>query len=193
MKIKKLLFAFAAVAATVLFGTSCAKSLVVEEILQIPVNGKIYTAYNIWYEDPANVSSVNYLKGSILPFGTQVEILRASDCKITFRTVADKKEFTVNFEQEYRMQSAEEFIRNLFTHRDRKTMTEGVPAVNVEKLRRGLIDIGMSKQEVRLAYGPPCKFKTPDENLNTWLFWTELLVGKRIVFNNEKVTDILVL
>ena len=88
---------------------------------------------------------------------------------------------------------AEDYIRDLFTSRDFKTLTEGISSVNVEKIRRGMIDNGMTKQEVRLAYGPPCKYKTPDETLNTWLFWTELLVGKRIVFNNNKVTDVIVL
>ena len=97
------------------------------------------------------------------------------------------------FEPQYRMQSVEDYIRDLFTSRDFKTLTEGVSTINVEKIRRGMVDNGMTKQEVRLAYGPPCKYKTPDETLNTWLFWTELLVGKRIVFNNDKVTDILVL
>lgn len=193
MKMKKQWLSVAAAVFAALSCVSCSRSLVVEEVLQMPVNGKIYTAYNIWYEDPDDVDSVNYLKGSLLPFGTQVEVVKATEEKIVFRTVADKKTFCISFNADYRMQSAEEFVRNLFTTDDLKTLTEGIRPVNVEKIRRGLVDIGMSKQEVRLAYGPPCKFKTPDESLNTWLFWTELLVGKRIIFNNDKVVDILVL
>ena len=190
---KKQWLSVAAAVFAALSCVSCSRSLVVEEVLQMPVNGKIYTAYNIWYEDPDDVDSVNYLKGSLLPFGTQVEVVKATENEIVFKTVADHKTFCISFNADYRMQSAEEFVRNLFTTDDLKTLTEGIRPVNVEKIRRGLVDIGMSKQEVRLAYGPPCKFKTPDESLNTWLFWTELLVGKRIIFNNDKVVDILVL
>ena len=193
MKMKCQWLVSAAVALTALFCTSCTKELVVEEVLQIQVNGKLYTSYNLWYEKADHVNSVNYLKGSILPFGTEVEITKATNDEITFRTVADKKVFRIVFEQQYRMQSVEDYIRDLFTSRDFKTLSEGISTVNVEKIRRGMIDNGMTKQEVRLAYGPPCKYKTPDESLNTWLFWTELLVGKRIVFNNNKVTDIIVL
>ena len=94
----------AAVALTALFCTSCTKELVVEEVLQIPVNGKLYTSYNLWYEKADHVNSINYLKGSILPFGTEVEITKATNDEITFRTVADKKVFRIVFEQQYRMQ-----------------------------------------------------------------------------------------
>lgn len=183
----------AAAALTALFCTSCAKDLVVEEILQVSLNQKIYTAYNIWYDNPDRVESINYLKGSVLPFGTEVEIIEATDKEIKFRTVADNKMFRILFERRYRMQSAQDYIRELFTTEDFKTLTEGVSLLNVEKLRRGLIDKGMTKREIRLAYGPPCKFKTPDESLNTWLYWTELLVGKRILFSKGKVTEIIVL
>ena len=193
MKMKSQWLVSAAVALTAFFCTSCTKELVVEEVLQVPVNGKVYTAYNLWYEKADEVKSVNYLKGSILPFGTEVEIVKATKEEITFRTVADKKVFRIIFESQYRMQSVEDYIRDLFTSRDFKTLSEGVSPINVEKIRRGMVDNGMTKQEVRLAYGPPCKYKTPDETLNTWLFWTELLVGKRIVFNNNKVTDVIVL
>lgn len=193
MKMKKQWMMVVAAVFAALSCVSCARNLVVEEVLQIPVNGKIYTAYNIWYDKADDVNSVNYLKGSILPFGTQVEVVEATEEKIVFRTVADKKTFCISFDADYRMQSMEQYVRDLFTTKDMKTLTEGIRPVNVEKIRRGLVDIGMSKQEVRLAYGPPCKFKTPDESLNTWLFWTELLVGKRIIFNNDKVVDILVL
>jgi hypothetical protein len=46
---------------------------------------EIYTAFNLYYEDADSISSLNYLKGKILPFGTEVEISRATKTSISFK------------------------------------------------------------------------------------------------------------
>ena len=89
------------------------------------------------------------------------------------------------------MQAPEDYLREVFTRDDPDTLTEGVPVSDLEKLKRGIVEIGMSKQEVRLAFGRPCKFKTPTETLDTWLYWTDFLTGRRVVFNNDKVFEII--
>ena len=57
----------------------------------------------------------------------------------------------------------------------------------------GIVEKGMTKQEVELAFGPPCAFRTTSPALDTWCFWTEFLVGKRIIFTRGVVSEILVL
>ena len=34
--------------------------------------GKLYTAYNLWYEKPTRISSVNYHIGGMIPVGSKV-------------------------------------------------------------------------------------------------------------------------
>lgn len=175
------------------FCASCAKDIVVEEALQLPVHATVRTAYNIWYNDSMEVESINYLSGSILPFGTEVVITRATEKEIFFHTVADNRQFRIRFNKDHRMQTAREYIQTLFTADDVETITEDISPANVEKIRRGIVEKGMTKKEVSLAYGPPCRFKTPSETLDTWLFWTEFLISRRIIFNGGRVVEILVL
>ena len=179
---------FTAVAALL---SGCARELIVEEALQLPAHARIYTAYNLWYDEDHEIRSINMQKGSILPFGTEVTILKATEKEIHFRTVADRKDFVIKYEKGYRMQAPEDYLRELFTRDDLETLTEGIPVSDLEKLKRGIVEKGMSKQEVRLAFGRPCKFKTPDESLDTWLYWTDFLTGRRVVFNNDKVFEII--
>ena len=169
----------------------CSRELIVEEVLQMPPHASLYTAYNLWYDADGGIRSVNYQKGTVLPFGTEVEILRATDKEITFRTVAGKRVFTIQFEEEYRMQSPEEYLRTVFTLEKPDYLTEGMSPVSIEKIRRGIVEKGMSKAEVRLAFGPPCRFKTPSELLDTWLYWKDFIIGRRIVFNNGLVVEII--
>ena len=72
--------------------------------LTSPVLGKttsgqrLYTAYNIWFEKPERIWSINYKKGAIIPAGTQVrdvEIITTNrrHKAIIFTTVKEKKLF----------------------------------------------------------------------------------------------------
>ena len=188
---KRVLFAAVLFAAVTALLSGCARDVIVEEALQLPAHARIFTAYNLWYDEDGEIRSINTQQGSILPFGTEVTILSATEDKIRFRTVADHKDYVIVYEKGYRMMTPEDYIREVFTRDDPETLTEGIPVTDVEKLKRGIVEKGMSKQEVRLAYGRPCKFKTPDEALDTWLYWTDFLVGRRVVFNNDKVFEII--
>ena len=171
----------------------CAHKLIVSEVLQSPEQAPIYTKYNLWYTDPMRMDTLNMLKGEILPFGTEVVITSASDREICFTTVKDKRKFRIKYSDDYRMMAAEDYMRELFSTQNEADLTVGVRAVTIEKLKAGIVEKGMTRQEVELAYGPPCAFRTPSRSLDTWCFWTEYLVGKRIIFTRNVVSDIIVL
>ena len=171
----------------------CAHKLIVSEVLQTPEQAPIYTRYNIWYTNPKKIDTLNMLKGEILPFGTEVVITSASDWSICFTTVKDKREFRISFSDDYRMMSAEDYLRELFSTENESDLTVGVRPLTIEKLKAGIVEKGMTRREVELAFGPPCAFRTPSRSLDTWCYWTEYLVGKRIIFTRDVVSDILVL
>ena len=123
----------------------------------------------------------------------RVLILGMNTLMFVFRPEDSKQEFTIFYDDAIRMMTPEDYLRILFTTENRDELSEGISQTNVEKILRGVVEKGMSKKEVRLAYGPPCKCKTPDEKLDTWLYWTSFIAGKRVVFNNDRVVDIIVL
>ena len=176
-----------------LFLAGCARQLIVSEVLQSPEQAPIYTRYNLWYTDPMNMDSLNMLKGEILPFGTEVVITSATDGEIRFTTVADKRKFRIKYSTDYRMMAAEDYMRELFSTKNEAALTLGIHPLTVDKLKAGIVEKGMTRQEVELAFGPPCAFRTPSPALDTWCFWTEYLVGKRIIFTRNVVSEILVL
>ena len=179
--------------AAAFFLTGCARQLIVSEVLQSPEQAPIYTCYNLWYTDPMNMDTLNMLKGEILPFGTEVVITSATDSEIRFTTVADRRDFRIRFSNDYRMMPVEDYMRELFSTRNETALTLGIHPLTVDKLKAGKEKKGMTRHEVELAFGPPCAFRTPSPKLDTWCFWTEYLVGKRIIFTRDVVSSILVL
>lgn len=179
--------------AAVFFLTGCANKLIVSEVLQSPEQAPIYTRYNLWYTDPMDIDTLNTLKGKILPFGTEVVITSATSREICFTTVADKREFRIKYTPDYRVMSAEDYMRELFSTQNESDLTIGIHPLTVEKLKAGIVEEGMTRQEVRLAYGPPCAFRTPSPKLDTWIYSIDYLVGKRIIFTRDVVSAIFVL
>ncbi len=194
MKILQIFSLALVLSAGVLLLCSCkTKEIIPSEVLQMPEYASLHTAYNIWYTDPEKIDSLNILKGEIIPFGTEVEIISLTEKKFRFRTVGDSREFTMLYDQQKHMIPAEDFIRKLFTTKNLAELSEGIRPLVYEKIKRGIVDKGMTKEEVILAYGHPATYRTPSEEEDTWLFWTDFLVGKRLVFSKGKLLEIIVL
>ncbi len=186
---KKVIFVFIAACTAVLF-TGCARELIVAEILQVPEQSVLRTAYNLWYTDPLEMDSVNAQKGTLLPFGTAVKVTKATEDEIFFNT-QDGKSFRISYNPNYRMQTIEEYIRELFTLKSAEELQSGLDVLTCEKVRRGIVEKGMSQAAVLLAYGPPCAFRTPSRQASTWLYPLDFLEYKRVIFRNGQVLEII--
>lgn len=184
----KKLFPLMIAAAALLAG--CARDIIVSEVLQIPEHAVVRTAYNLWYTDPMKMDTINTQTGKVLPFGTPVEITKATSKQIDFQT-NDGQKFSIEFEPDYRLQTPEEYLRDLFTTKTEAELRSGLDVLSYEKARRGVVEKGMSKQAVVLAFGPPCACRTPSMTGSTWLYPIEFLVFKRVVFRGDKVLDII--
>jgi len=188
-----------AAAALCLFASGCAEIVYPSDALQMNKGSKVYTAYNVWYEDPANISAVNYHKGKIIPFGTEIEFVGVTKAplffpntgKVIFKTVQSGEEFRIEYDQTWMILPFEEYIRRAFTTKTAAEQTAGISKPEIEKLRRGIVEEGMTRKEVLLAYGYPVPHRTPSVLDDTWIFWNEKLESVRVVFQKDKVMAIL--
>ena len=182
---------------TVLAGTAillsgcAARELIVSEILRIPEQATVRTTYNLWYTDPMNMDTINHQQGQIIPFGTEVVITKATEEEIFFKTAADGKEFRIVFEPHYRLQTPEQYLQDLFTAKTEDELRDGLDALTYEKVRRGFVEKGMPVSAVLLAFGPPCKYRTPDPSKGTWLYPVAYLEYKRVLIRDGKVFGII--
>lgn len=171
--------------------TGCSTKVSVQEVLQMPLDARIYTNCNIWYEDPDDISSLNYQKGKILPFGTEIEPIEADSKSLTFRDKASGQKYCINVDSNFMMIPAEFYYRNILTIKNRNEIIDGIQPSVVEKISKGVIEEGMTRREVLLAYGYPVAHRTPSLKEDTWIFWTDKLSTLRVVFKGEKVVAIL--
>ena len=137
------------------------RTIVPEEVLQLPTHAAVYTAYNLWYENPENLTTDNIQKGTLIPFGTEVRILSMTDSSIVFQ--ANGKTFTLHYDDGRTMMPMKS-LPNSFSPTSVAVETAGgVSPAAFEKMRRGIIEKGMTKQNVITTYGPPSKIRTPNQ------------------------------
>ena len=190
MKFKKFVPFFAL--SVLLLVTACsARTVIPEEVLQIPEFSPVYTSCNLWYDAQGMIRSENIQKGTILPFGSEVEFMECTAEEIRFRRSADRKVFCIRYEREAHLLPVEEFIKRVFVLRNEKDLVMGIRPIVREKIKRGIVDKGMTRQEVLLAFGSPAAARTPSETADTWTFWVDEGVTKKVVFFNNRVIDII--
>ena len=152
---------------------------------------KIYTAYNIWFEKPERIWSINYKKGAIIPAGTQVrdvEIITTNrrHRAIIFKTVRENRSFTIFWIKKYHPgKTIQQFKKNLFTTKKFDELTSGMSKDEVSAIKKGIIIKKMNKKAVLVCYGPPPEHATFRHEHNVWTYWTSKFIRKRIYFDDD--------
>ena len=185
MKFAAALFLTFAAAGTLLVTGCYTRTLIPEEVLQLPTHAQVRTAYNLWYKTPDNLTPENIQQGKIIPFGTDVQIESMTDSRIVFR--ANGELFTLNYDQAKTTIPMEDFARELFTTALAVETASGATPAQFEKMRRGVIEKGMTRKQVLITYGRPSRIRTPNILSDTWIYWLDRVKSKRVIFKNDKV------
>jgi hypothetical protein len=189
----KKIFAILAAAFAVLLTNGCAgpDPIIFSEVFQLQKDQEIRTACNLWYTDPVNVDCRNIQQGSFIPLGTVVTPVSADNTerKITFKAL--NKTFTIDFKSSIRLCTMRDFISETFTTKTVEEMLKGIPANARQRIVRGEVVPGMTRQQVLLAYGLPPAARTPDLKNETWIYWVSDTKTIRLVFRGDTVRQIL--
>lgn len=153
-----------------------------------------YTKVNIWYEDPGKISSTNYHRGAIIPFGTKVEIINQAKEKIHFTTEDQPGiTFILTNVTKHSLANATELFKHYFSLDNPKAINTEFDKFNAKEkdnIENGSLAEGMSKEAVVAAYGYPPKHKTPALTSNLWTYWDARYIRKLVTFKNNLVIKI---
>ncbi len=150
---------------------------------------QLYTAYNIWFEQPTKVYSTNYQKGNILPAGSEVKDVVRSSKKLEFTDPKLEMKFSVEFVGKHHPGlTGEQWADRFLTRRDFAALSGGLSAAEIKAIRAGQVQAGMSKKAVLLSAGYPPEVATASTKLDTWKYWRDRFRNYLVQFSNGKVT-----
>jgi len=149
------------------------------------------TAYNIWFEKPERIWSINYKKGAIIPAGTQVrdvEIITTNRRQktIIFTTVKENNAFCIFWIKKYHPgKTIQQFKKNLFTTKKLDELVLEMSEDEIAAIKKEEIVKGMNKNAVLVCYGPPPEHATFRQEHNVWTYWTSKFIREKVFFDDD--------
>ena len=149
---------------------------------------RLYTAYNIWFEQPNRVYSTNYQRGNILPAGSEVKDVRRSSGGVEFTDPKLGMKFSVEFVGKHHPGlTPEKWTQRFLTAKDFAALSQGLSASEIRAVKAGKIQAGMSKKAVILAAGYPPEVATASTQMDTWKYWRHRFGSYSVQFSGGKV------
>ena len=167
------------------FAFGCTAKVVVSEVLQQGENDRLYTRYNIFYTNPAEISCLNFLQGNIIPYGTEIEIVECTEDELSFKTAGSEKVYCIKFSKGERMSSMQNYVRSLLGFENRDVISKKIRPQYLAKVQTGEITPGMNKDEIAIAWGKVPPIHTPDEKNMTWIYMKSHHDLIRLIFRGQ--------
>ena len=163
-----------------------------------PLTGETrYLCCNMHYEK-TEITDVNYLRGSLIPFGTRVQILEVRRNAVKFQP-AGHPAITLVQRQGRKFLGMEEYLDRIFLRDDPRAKLPragkgGRQAVDAEKVRKqieqGVVEPGMTKEQVVMAIGYPPPHRTPSLQAATWTYWANRWETFDVYFDGDRVARV---
>ena len=141
------------------------------------------------HHDEGTVSWVNYQNGPIIPFNSKIEIVSKGGDSVKFKIVNEDKTYT--FENDKRSgKDAWSLFTQVFAAEDQAAALAKLSADDKKMVSAAEVQPGMSREAVRMAWGPPPPHATPSFDSTTWTYWKTKMVKVAVTFKNDKVAEI---
>src|SRR5204862_7953645 len=139
-----------------------------------------------------------YLRGTLIPFGTRIQILEVRKDSVTFKA-AGHPPITLTLRDGARSLTLDQYLDRVFPPDDPyarlpKLPPDGKQAAEVDKTRRmieeGPVSVGMTREQVLMAIGYPPADRTPALDAPSWKYWANRGATSRLTFAGAQVRGV---
>ncbi len=144
---------------------------------------QLYLAHNLWYEKEDKIEAINFKNLPMrIPVGTAVDgVLITFDqgykayC-IKFKVAGQRRVFELMMNGRYQSNeqsrlSIKELYGRTFTNMTLDELTQGLKPEEIDNIKRGTIQQGMSKKAVLMSWGYPPLHGTLNIDEDQWAYW----------------------
>lgn len=159
--------------------------------LNLYPNKPTYLAYNIWYTDPMNINALNYHSGKIIPFGSEIILLKAEKGYVIFRVQGSAQEYKIINDRLLTLLKDKNMFGQIFTQDGDPTLQlKNIDSAKLNDMKKGIVSLGMTKEQVLVTYGPPPKHINQLSEI-TWVYLINpQLKTTHLVFKDNKLNYI---
>lgn len=159
-----------------------------EDLFQ--TNKPVYTLVNLHPDEQrAKLYSVNYQQAGLIPLCTKVNIVNATNKRLTF--TVDKTEKQYSFDKHRSSPDFAKYLSNYFGTECNTSKVKKLSAIDQQGIKDGIAKKGMTKEGIKYAIGFPPEHKTPDLNNSEWLYWKNRFNTFKVEFKDNTVSNII--
>ena len=147
-----------------------------------------YLCCNLYY-DRTRISDVAWQSGTKVPFGTRVRIERMRRNAVEF-TPEGHPTLTVEYKYGDASTPFDAYVERLLPEQDPRGKLRKVGAKRRDLIEQGLLEPGMTKDQVMMARGIPPGHRTPSLESPTWTYWQRRHDTMVVYFVGDKVERI---
>ncbi len=155
----------------------------------IAADEQIYFVQHSFYADRGKHITTNYHMGTVIPVNTKAKIMDLGRKKMTIELPdLGNTEIKIENVEKHTKKSMEEIKDRMLgkTPVDLKKFSKETQ----EAIKNGQIRLGMTKEEVLLAYGYPPAHATPSTDSNQWTYWKNRFNRVVLDFQGNKLKGI---
>ena len=148
----------------------------------------LYAQYTFCIDDNDNTASTNYRSESFrrIPVNSQVRFLfRGSRGRQQMRVI-DGVAYTYQHIKKHTEDSFEEAFGKAFG--PEPVDLSGFTEQERKAIQEGRVEVGMSREAVLIAMGPPPAVGTPSLDADTWKYWSNRFRTFFVTFENDRVS-----
>lgn len=138
---------------------------------------------NVHYEKD-EINDANYQVGTLIPFGTHVDILEVRKDKVRFAATGHPPLW---LEMKYgdKILTFDQYLDRVFVEEDPHKQLKKVPAKTVKLIDVAQVEPGMTKAQVLMSLGWPAAHRTPSTDGSSWHYWQNRWIQFDIYFDDH--------
>lgn len=150
----------------------------------------VYTLVNL-HPDESNsrLYTVNYQMPGLIPVCSKVRITDTGRKAVVFEVVETGREYQYLLHRSL-PEPFSDHISDVFGSDCPRDKIAGMSKIDQEGIRDGVAKVGMSKEAVAIAMGPPPSHATPSLESDEWMYWQNRFNRLRVEFENGKVSAV---
>lgn len=188
-KISSKLFVFAALAFA-MAGCSSLKVADANDGSNLIGAADVYTLVNLHPDEvKARLYTVNYQQPGLIPVCTKVTLIDANRKALKFKVVDIDRQYMYYLHRSL-PEPFTQHLGQIFGKQCPKDKIATMSKLDRDGIKAGIAKLGMTKDAVYIAMGPPPAHATRSLESNEWTYWQNRWGTMRVEFKNGKVSRI---
>lgn len=150
--------------------------------------GETFYTRHTFKHEKRRYKTTNYLKGTLVPINSKVELLKYNRKVIIVRLVESGDKIRIQNVKKFSGATIDTIFDRIFSQKE--TDLGNFSRAVAKKIRLGVVDIGMTKKQVLMALGYPPAHETPSPDMDQWKYWKNRFNTMLISFDEDKVINV---